>query len=226
MSVLCDKSIAKLCGYEVVRVTDEYITQTPIENFNKSPMIEPFVPHQVRTTSWAASPAGKDAIGKAKKIISYGLSSGGYDVRIGNKFKIFTNVNSAVIDPLNITEKCFVDVDLDETGEDHILIPPNSYALGSTMEYFKIPKDIFVICLGKSTYARSAAIINVTPIEPEFEGEVVIEISNASALPLKIYAGQGIAQFVFFQMDDEAAVGYGTRKGKYQGQRGITLPKG
>lgn len=226
MTVLCDRSIAELCGYDIARASDGQVVQTPIENFNKVPMIEPFVPRQVRTTSWADSPDGKDPIDDAKKIISYGLSSGGYDVRIGNKFKIFTNVNSAIIDPLNITEKCFVDVDLDETGEDHILIPPNSYALGSTREYFKIPKDIFVICLGKSTYARSAAIINVTPIEPGFEGEVVIEISNASGLPLKIYANQGIAQFVFLQMDGEAEVGYGDRKGKYQGQRGITLPKG
>jgi len=221
MTVMRDASIAKLCGWEVRRTGERSHTRQPIPGFKGPGMIEPFVPEQVRFDL-----AGDEIGMERQKIISYGLSSGGYDVRIGSKFKIFTNVNSALIDPLNISDECFVDVDTEAKGVDHIIIPPNSYALGSTMEYFHIPKDVFVICLGKSTYARSASIINVTPIEPGFEGEVVIEISNASPCPLKIYANHGIAQFVFLKMDGEAEVGYGDRNGKYQGQRGITLPKG
>lgn len=153
-----------------------------------------------------------------QKIISYGLSSYGYDVRLGPNFKIFTNLRSSLVDPLSIDTECFHD----HTG-DYCIIPPNSYVLGHTIETFKIPKNIQVLCVGKSTYARCGAIVNVTPIEPEFEGQVVIEIANATTLPLKVYAYQGIAQFLFFKSDENCRVSYKDRSGKYQGQTGLQL---
>lgn len=200
MTVLCDESIADRCNWDLAN-------QRKNIRYSKA-MIENFVPHQVREVD-------------GNKILSYGLSSGGYDVRIGRKFKIFTNVYAATIDPLAISDKCFIDHE-----GDFCIIPPNSYVLGVTVEYFNIPKDVIGVCVGKSTYARSGAIINVTPIEPGFQGEVVIEIANQTPLPLKIYANQGIGQLMFHLLDRECTVGYNDRKGKYQGQRGITLPKG
>lgn len=152
-----------------------------------------------------------------EKILSFGTSSFGYDVRLADEFKIFTNVNSAVIDPLNMVDACYVD----HKGP-YCIIPPNSYILGHTIEAFDIPRDVMVICLGKSTYARAGAIVNVTPIEAGFKGQVVIEISNSTPLPLKVYANQGIAQFLFFESDEDCEVSYGDREGKYQNQRGIT----
>lgn len=172
------------------------------------PLIAPFVPHQVRV----------DETGR--KIISYGLSSMGYDVTLDRTFKVFTNMNSAVIDPLDISDDCY----FDKEG-DHIIIPPNGYALGVTNEYFKLAKDELAICVGKSTYARSAAIVNVTPIEPGFHGRVVIEIANLTNSPLKIYANMGIAQFLFFKAEEECEVSYGDRKGKYQGQNDLTTAR-
>lgn len=166
-------------------------------------MISPFIDHQVRQEG-------------DRKILSYGLSSAGYDVRLDRKFKIFTNVNSAVIDPLNMDEKCYVDHE-----GDYVLIPPNSYVLGVTMEYFRIPRDVMVIALGKSTLARAGAIVNVTPIESGFDGAVVIEIGNGTPLPMKIYAGMGVAQFVFHRLSSPCAVSYADRGGKYQGQTGL-----
>jgi dCTP deaminase len=166
-------------------------------------MIEPFVDDQVR--------AG---------VISYGLSSYGYDVRVGDEFKVFSNVFNAIVDPKNFDPKSFVDIKADVC-----IIPPNSFALASTIEYFRIPRDILTICLGKSTYARCGIIVNVTPFEPEWEGHVTIEISNTTPLPAKIYANEGIAQVLFFQSDEVCDVSYKDKKGKYQAQRGVTLPR-
>ena len=166
-------------------------------------MIEPFVDDQIR--------AG---------VISYGVSSYGYDVRVGDRFKVFTNVFNTVVDPKHFDPKSFVDIQAEEC-----VIPPNSFALASTIEYFRIPRDVLTVCLGKSTYARCGIIVNVTPFEPEWEGHVTIEISNTTPLPAKIYANEGIAQVLFFQSDEPCAKSYKDKKGKYQAQRGVTLPK-
>ena len=166
-------------------------------------MIEPFVDDQVRDG-----------------VISYGVSSYGYDVRVGDEFKVFTNVFNTVVDPKNFDPKSFVDI-----RADVCIIPPNSFALASTIEYFRIPRDVLTVCLGKSTYARCGIIVNVTPFEPEWEGNVTIEISNTTPLPAKIYANEGIAQVLFFQSDEVCETSYKDKKGKYQAQRGVTLPK-
>jgi len=178
---------------------DTWITRMALEHR----MIEPFVDEQVR--------AG---------VISYGVSSYGYDVRVGDEFKVFSNVFNALVDPKNFDPKSFVDIKADVC-----IIPPNSFALASTIEYFRIPRDVLTVCLGKSTYARCGIIVNVTPFEPEWEGHVTIEISNTTPLPAKIYANEGIAQVLFFQSDEVCAVSYKDKKGKYQAQRGVTLPK-
>jgi dCTP deaminase len=178
---------------------DTWITRMALEQ----QMIEPFVGDQVR--------AG---------VISYGVSSYGYDVRVGDEFKVFTNVYNTVVDPKNFDPKSFVDIKADVC-----IIPPNSFALASTIEYFRIPRDILTVCLGKSTYARCGIIVNVTPFEPEWEGHVTIEISNTTPLPAKIYANEGIAQVLFFQSDEPCARSYKDKKGKYQAQRGVTLPR-
>ncbi len=166
-------------------------------------MIEPFVDTQMRSG-----------------VISFGVSSYGYDVRVGDEFKVFTNVYNTVVDPKNFDSKSFVDIKAEVC-----IIPPNSFALASTIEYFRIPRDVLTVCLGKSTYARCGIIVNVTPFEPEWEGHVTIEISNTTPLPAKIYAHEGIAQVLFFQGDEPCAVSYKDKKGKYQAQRGVTLPK-
>ena len=152
--------------------------------------------------------------------ISYGLSSFGYDARVSNEFKIFTNVNSEIVDPKNFKPSNFVTKKVSEC-----IIPPNSFVLASTIEYFKIPKDVLVICLGKSTYARCGIIVNVTPLEPGWEGHVTLEFSNTTPLPAKIYANEGAAQFVFLQGNERPEISYSDRKGKYMGQVGVTLPK-
>ena len=170
-------------------------------------MISPFEPGQVRNSEQG-------------KVISYGTSSYGYDVRCANEFRIFTNINSAVVDPKNFSEDSFVHY----TG-DVCIIPPNSFALARTVEYFKIPRNVLTVCLGKSTYARCGIIVNVTPFEPEWEGHVTLEFSNTSPLPAKIYANEGVAQVLFFESDEDCEVSYKDRGGKYQGQRGVTLPK-
>ena len=179
--------------------SDTWITRMALEH----QMIEPFVENQVRVG-----------------VISYGVSSYGYDVRVGDEFKVFTNVFNTVVDPKNFDPKSFVDMKADVC-----IIPPNSFALASTIEYFRIPRDILTVCLGKSTYARCGIIVNVTPFEPEWEGHVTIEISNTTPLPAKIYANEGIAQVLFFQGDEPCAVSYKDKKGKYQAQRGVTLPR-
>ena len=166
-------------------------------------MIEPFEANQVRN--------GK---------ISYGVSSYGYDIRIADEFKIFTNVNSTIIDPKNFDEKSFVSI-----KSDTCIIPPNSFALARTVEYFRIPRTVLTVCVGKSTYARCGIIVNVTPFEPEWEGFVTMEISNTTPLPAKIYANEGIAQVLFFESDEECARSYADKKGKYLKQIDVTLPK-
>jgi len=171
-------------------------------------LISPFERNQVKTNH------------NNERVISYGTSSYGYDVRCADEFKIFHNVNSAVVDPKNFDSKSFMDVKADVC-----IIPPNSFCLARTVEYLKIPRNILTICLGKSTYARCGIIVNVTPLEPEWEGHVTLEFSNTTTLPAKIYAGEGVAQFLFFESDEVCDISYKDRAGKYQGQRGVTLPK-
>ena len=170
-------------------------------------MIEPFAESQIRHSD------GVD-------LISYGTSSFGYDVRCATEFKVFTNINSAIVDPKSFDENSFVNFD-----SDICIIPPNSFALARTIEYFRIPRNVLTICLGKSTYARCGIIVNVTPLEPEWEGHVTLEFSNTTSLPAKIYANEGVAQMLFLESDEECEVSYKDRGGKYQGQTGVTLPK-
>ena len=171
-------------------------------------MIEPFSENQVRLDK------------KGNKLISYGVSSFGYDVRCSNEFKVFTNIHSVTVDPKNFDDNSFIDIQ-----SDVCVIPPNSFALARTVEYFKIPRNVLTICLGKSTYARCGIIVNVTPLEPEWEGHVTLEFSNTTNLPARIYAGEGVAQMIFFESDEDCETSYKDRGGKYQGQVGVTLPK-
>ena len=176
------------------------------EMANNHGMIDPFVGNQVRTN-------------KQERIISFGTSSFGYDVRCSNEFKVFTNIHSAIVDPKQFDESSFVDF-----NSDVCIIPPNSFALARTIEYFKIPRNVLTICVGKSTYARCGIIVNVTPLEPEWEGHVTLEFSNTTPLPAKIYANEGVAQMIFFESDEDCDESYKDREGKYQGQTGVTLP--
>jgi dCTP deaminase len=170
-------------------------------------MIEPFEASQVRENG-------------GRKIVSYGTSSYGYDVRCAREFKIFTNINSTIVDPKNFDPRSFVDFE-----GDACVIPPNSFALARTIEYFRIPRNVLVACLGKSSYARCGLIVNVTPLEPEWEGHVTLEFSNTTPLPAKIYANEGVAQMLFFESDEVCETSYKDRGGKYQGQKGVTLPR-
>ncbi len=174
----------------------------------KHKMIEPFVDRQITE---AESPN--------KRVISFGLSSYGYDLRVSSEFKIFTNINNSIVDPKSFQSNSFVDV-----VTDVCIVPPNSFALARSMEYFRIPENVLTICLGKSTYARCGIIVNVTPFEPGWEGYVTLEISNTTPLPAKIYAEEGLAQVLFFESDEACEVSYKTRKGKYMHQTGITVP--
>lgn len=178
---------------------DRWIRQMALEHG----MIEPFVERQVR-----------------EGVISYGLSSYGYDMRVANEFRIFTNVYNTVVDPKNFSPSSMV-----EFQGDVCIIPPNSFVLARSIEYFRVPRSVLCVCLGKSTYARSGLVVNVTPFEPEWEGHVTIEISNTTPLPAKVYANEGISQVLFFEGDEVCEVSYADRKGKYQGQRGVTPPK-
>lgn len=171
-------------------------------------MIEPFAPEQVRSHA------------DGRPVVSYGTSSYGYDVRCAREFKVFTNIHSATVDPKCFDENSFVDVVGDEC-----IIPPNSFALASTIEYFRIPRSVLAVCLGKSTYARCGIIVNVTPLEPEWEGNVTLEFSNTTSLPAKIYASEGAAQMLFFEADEPCETSYLDRGGKYQEQTGVTLPR-
>lgn len=179
--------------------SDRWIRKMAVEH----DMINPFSEKQVR-----------------EGVISYGLSSYGYDLRVSDEFKIFTNVNSTVVDPKRFDERSFVTVQADSVN-----IPPNSFALARSVEYFKIPRDVLTICVGKSTYARCGIIVNVTPFEPEWEGFVTLEISNTTPLPARVYANEGLCQILFFQSDEQCETSYADRKGKYQAQKGIVLPK-
>jgi dCTP deaminase len=170
-------------------------------------MIEPFEPGQVR-------------VANGSKIVSYGTSSYGYDVRCADEFNIFTNINSTIVDPKDFDSGNFVDL-----KAPICIIPPNSFALARTVEYFRIPRNVLTICLGKSTYARCGIIVNVTPLEPEWEGHVTLEFSNTTPLPARIYANEGVAQMLFLESDEVCETSYKDRGGKYQGQRGVTLPK-
>lgn len=169
-------------------------------------MIEPFAPGQIKQAA-------------DQPVVSYGTSSYGYDVRCADDFKIFTNINSTIVDPKNFDDRNFVDLNADVC-----IIPPNSFALARTVEYFRIPRDVLVICLGKSTYARCGIIVNVTPLEPEWEGHVTLEFSNTTPLPAKIYANEGVAQILFLGADQVCETSYKDRAGKYQGQKGVTPP--
>ena len=178
---------------------DRWIRKMAVEHG----MIEPFEDRQVR--------AG---------VVSYGLSSYGYDIRVADEFKVFTNINSTVVDPKNFDERSFVTM-----RSEVCIVPPNSFALARSVEYFKIPRDVLTICVGKSTYARCGIIVKVTPFEPEWEGFVTLEISNTTPLPARIYANEGLCQILFFQSDEVCETSYADRKGKYQSQKGIVLPK-
>jgi dCTP deaminase len=179
--------------------SDRWIKRMAIEHG----MIEPFEERQVR-----------------EGVVSYGLSSYGYDIRVANEFKVFTNINSTVIDPKHFDPRSFVDITADTC-----IVPPNSFALARPVEYFRIPRDVLTVCLGKSTYARCGIIVNVTPFEPEWEGTATLEISNTTPLPARIYANEGIAQVLFFQSDEPCAISYGDKRGKYLRQRDVTLPR-
>ena len=183
--------------------SDKWIRRMALEH----KMIEPFEPGQVRTMD-------------NRKIVSYGVSSYGYDVRCADEFKIFTNINNSIVDPKNFDDKSFVDF-----KGDVCIIPPNSFALARTVEKFRIPRNVLTVCLGKSTYARCGIIVNVTPFEPEWEGYVTLEFSYTKPLPAKIYAWEGCAQVLFFESDEECEISYKDRGGKYQNQTGVTLPK-
>ncbi|HCW44074.1 MAG: dCTP deaminase [Planctomycetia bacterium] len=175
-------------------------------------MIEPFAPQQVREKV--------DNEGNVQRAISYGVSSYGYDLRVADDFKVFTNVHGSVVDPKEFDDRSFVDI-----KTDCCIIPPNSFALARSIEYFRIPRNVLTICLGKSTYARCGIIVNVTPFEPEWEGHVTLEISNTTPLPAKVYANEGLAQVLFFESDEVCETSYGDRGGKYQGQTGINPPR-
>ncbi len=170
-------------------------------------MIEPFEPNQVKSTAAGA-------------VVSYGTSSYGYDVRCAPEFRVFTNINSALVDPKAFDVNSFVEV-----RADTCIIPPNSFALACTVEYFRIPRNVLTLCVGKSTYARCGIIVNVTPLEPEWQGHITLEFSNATPLPARIYANEGVAQVLFLESDEPCDVSYLDRQGKYQGQTGVTLPK-
>jgi len=191
-------------GVELMSIKSDRWIRRMSEEFA---MIEPYEADQVRYF-------GGD------RVISYGVSSYGYDVRCADEFKIFTNVHSKIVDPKNFDRDAFVDI-----KGDSCVIPPNSFALARTIEYFRIPRSILTVCLGKSTYARCGIIVNVTPLEPEWEGHVTLEFSNTTSLPAKIYANEGVAQMLFFESDEICDISYADRGGKYQGQTGVTLPK-
>lgn len=184
---------------------DHWIRKMALEH----KMIEPFVEKQINT---ASEPN--------QRLVSFGLSSYGYDLRVSNEFKVFTNIYNSIVDPKNFQENSFVDI-----VTDVCIVPPNSFALARSVEYFKIPRNVLTICLGKSTYARCGIIVNVTPFEPEWEGHVTLEISNTTPLPAKIYANEGLAQVLFFESTELCEVSYAMRKGKYMFQEGITIPK-
>lgn len=204
ISFLSDFKLTLLWGSAMSLQSDRWIR----EMSENEGMIEPFVSTQVRYVD-------------GKKVISYGLSSYGYDLRVGRKFKVFTNLHNSIVDPKQFSPNAFIDVEADEC-----IIPPNSFALACSVEYFRIPRNVLTVCIGKSTYARCGIIVNVTPFEPEWEGYVTLEISNTTPLPAKIYANEGLAQVLFYEAAEVCEVSYADRNGKYMKQVGITLPLG
>lgn len=193
-------------------MSDRWIKKMALEH----KLITPFEPDQIRVNYTE---------GRRCDVISYGTSSFGYDIRVGTKFKVFTNVFNTVIDPKAFDPRSFVDIDTEVEGKDHILVPPNSFVLAKTVEWFEIPRNILTICLGKSTYARCGIIVNVTPFEPEWRGNATLEFSNTTPLPAKIYANEGVAQVIFLEGNEPCETSYSDRKGKYQDQVEVTLPK-
>jgi dCTP deaminase len=194
-------------------------------------MVEGFIFMSIKSDRWIIDQAGNGMITPYSpfqvkqdlydNIISYGVSSYGYDIRAADEWKVFTNVYGTIIDPKKFDDQCFVDI----SGKGYCIVPPNSFVLARSVEYMKIPNDVLVICLGKSTYARCGIIVNVTPLEPGWEGHITLEFSNTTNLPAKIYANEGVAQLLFLQSDEHCLVNYADRNGKYQGQTGVTLPK-
>lgn len=211
MSLLCDRSIKKRC---VARMANSVLA---------NPMIEPFFAQQVKQELRKTT----DVLTQNVDVLSYGLSSYGYDVRLADSLEIFTNINNVSGDPKRPSEGATVKAEIhtDSFGAQYAWLPANCFMLGHTVEYFRIPRDILVICLGKSTYARAGIIVNVTPLEPEWDGNVVLELSNTTSIPQKIYVNEGVAQFLFLVGDEECEISYKDRGGKYQGQRGITHGK-
>lgn len=219
MTIKSDRWIREMCR--------DYSKDCPTGCVPRDPMIEPFEPTQVRQSENYSRKSDSKLNGYVPvfdKIISYGTSSYGYDIRCSNEFKVFTNINTTIVDPKNFDPNCFVEWDANNHGG-VCIIPPNSFALARTVEYFRIPRNVLTICLGKSTYARCGIIVNVTPFEPEWEGYVTLEFSNTTPLPAKIYANEGCAQVLFFESDEVCEVSYKDRGGKYQGQTGVTLPR-
>lgn len=205
-----------LCDYDIIKL-------------GQAGMIDPFVPYQVRVTSSEfivnTETTSMIAVEPNYKVISYGVSSYGYDIRVSNEFKVFKNSLSRIVDPKNLDTGCFDDVEVNaEAPNNYIIIPPNSFALARTVEHFNIPRDVTVLCVGKSTYARVGIIVNTTPFEAGWRGHATMEISNSTPLPVKVYANEGIAQAIFFR-GNPCLTSYADRKGKYQDQTGITLPR-
>jgi len=202
-----DVNLSKIKGKIMSVMPDHWIRKmATLKN-----MIEPFEEKQIAHVDKSANSPG---------VVSFGLSSYGYDIRVADDFKVFTNVHNAIVDPKKFTEDSFIEVKAPVC-----IIPPNSFALARSIEYFRIPRNVFTICLGKSTYARCGIIVNLTPFEPEWEGFVTIEISNTTPLPAKVYANEGIAQVIFFEAEHECEVSYADKKGKYMKQKGVTLPR-
>lgn len=233
-------------GFKQNCYSDTYKAQCRLDRAAFRPMISPFIDRQIKTRDRLITRTEYDALARnsdndissvvildnddihgayakmPERIISYGITSYGYDVRLDQKFKIFTNMLGSTIDPLAIHQDCFVEQDASLNKEGYVILPPNSYLLGVTPETFVMPRDVTAICVGKSTYARCGIAVNLTPIEAGFEGQVVIEVANQTSLPARIYANMGIAQFLFFRGDQPCDVSYADRGGKYQGQSGIT----
>lgn len=229
MAVLPDKTIAALCKTDKPMIYPyfvESIRRVWISDGFPAMINQALDSDKLGLDEQTLAESARTLTESTRKIISFGMSSYGYDVRIADSFKLFTNINSSVVDPKRLDPKCHIDAEVlkDSDGARYVIIPPNGFLLGRTVEYFHIPRDILVVCLGKSTYARAGAIVNVTPLEPEWHGHVVIEVSNTTNLPLKVYVDEGIAQFLFFRGEEVCDVSYADRGGKYQGQTGVTMP--
>lgn len=215
------RELTRIRGYaDVQRATPFLRAATEEDLVNWQPMIEPFVSRQVRKGEGPLVDGFDGPVPTHSDVISFGVSSYGYDVRVADEFKVFTNVHGGRVDPKNFDSKNYVDIKGPE-----LVIPPNGFALARTVEYFRIPRNVLTICLGKSTYARCGIIVNVTPLEPEWEGHVTLEFSNTTNLPAVVYANEGVAQMLFLESDEDCDVSYKDRQGKYQGQTGVVTPR-